>query len=130
MFCRNHCQVVHVAGFTKPGEQHLSEQQWRLAAGLLCWKFSESQLSYVTLVNTHFLPLSLYQSVIFTRQMWIQLFFSASFWWTFCYAVDVFLVVKRSAGIRFVRHKKKSQIYLCDLNEMFSVSLVCVVWLL
>uniref|UniRef100_A0A8C2CBT0 G protein-coupled receptor 143 n=1 Tax=Cyprinus carpio TaxID=7962 RepID=A0A8C2CBT0_CYPCA len=23
----------------------------------------------------------------------------ASFWWTFCYAVDVFLVVKRSAGI-------------------------------
>ncbi|CAB1347233.1 unnamed protein product [Coregonus sp. 'balchen'] len=23
--------------------------------------------------------------------MWIQLFFSASFWWTFCYAVDVFL---------------------------------------
>ncbi|XP_058642563.1 G-protein coupled receptor 143 [Onychostoma macrolepis] len=31
--------------------------------------------------------------------MWIQLFFSASFWWTFCYAVDVFLVVKRSAGI-------------------------------
>lgn len=33
-------------------------------------------------------------------QMWIQLFFSASFWWTFCYAVDVFLVVKTSAGIR------------------------------
>lgn len=31
--------------------------------------------------------------------MWIQLFFSASFWWTFCYAVDVFLVVKTSAGI-------------------------------
>lgn len=33
-------------------------------------------------------------------QMWIQLFFSASFWWTFFYAVDVFLVVKTSAGIR------------------------------
>ncbi|KAG7463742.1 hypothetical protein MATL_G00179840 [Megalops atlanticus] len=31
--------------------------------------------------------------------MWIQLFYSASFWWTFCYAVDVYLVVKRSAGI-------------------------------
>ncbi|XP_024919891.1 G-protein coupled receptor 143 isoform X1 [Cynoglossus semilaevis] len=31
--------------------------------------------------------------------MWIQLFFSASFWWTFCYAIDVFLVVKTSAGI-------------------------------
>lgn len=34
-------------------------------------------------------------------QMWIQLFFSASFWWTFFYAVDVFLVVKTSAGIRW-----------------------------
>uniref|UniRef100_A0A4W4GRM9 G-protein coupled receptor 143 n=1 Tax=Electrophorus electricus TaxID=8005 RepID=A0A4W4GRM9_ELEEL len=31
--------------------------------------------------------------------VWIQLFFSASFWWMFFYAVDVFLVVKRSAGI-------------------------------
>ncbi|MBN3303083.1 GP143 protein, partial [Amia calva] len=31
--------------------------------------------------------------------MWIQLFYSASFWWTFCYAVDVYLVVKRSAGL-------------------------------
>ncbi|KAM9487153.1 G-protein coupled receptor 143 isoform 2-T2 [Clarias gariepinus] len=30
--------------------------------------------------------------------IWIQLFFSASFWWTFCYAVDAFLVVRRSAG--------------------------------
>lgn len=37
---------------------------------------------------------------IYISQMWIQLFFSASFWWTFCYAVDVFLVVKTSAGIR------------------------------
>nr|XP_055071369.1 G-protein coupled receptor 143 isoform X1 [Misgurnus anguillicaudatus] len=34
-----------------------------------------------------------------SAQMWIQLFFSASFWWSFCYAVDVYLVVKRSAGI-------------------------------
>ncbi|XP_077336964.1 G-protein coupled receptor 143 [Lithobates pipiens] len=31
--------------------------------------------------------------------MWIQLFYSASFWWLFCYAVDAYLVVKRSAGI-------------------------------
>ncbi|XP_068185635.1 G-protein coupled receptor 143 [Antennarius striatus] len=31
--------------------------------------------------------------------IWIQLFFSASFWWTFFYAVDVFLVVKTSAGL-------------------------------
>ncbi|XP_068602742.1 G-protein coupled receptor 143 [Brachionichthys hirsutus] len=31
--------------------------------------------------------------------MWIQLFVSASFWWTFFYAVDVFLVVKTSAGL-------------------------------
>ncbi|XP_069061244.1 G-protein coupled receptor 143 isoform X1 [Pleurodeles waltl] len=31
--------------------------------------------------------------------MWIQLFYSASFWWLFCYAVDAFLVVRRSAGL-------------------------------
>ncbi|KAM4797390.1 G-protein coupled receptor 143 [Rhinophrynus dorsalis] len=31
--------------------------------------------------------------------MWIQLFYSASFWWLFCYAIDAFLVVRRSAGI-------------------------------
>ncbi|KAM8857754.1 G-protein coupled receptor 143 [Synchiropus picturatus] len=31
--------------------------------------------------------------------MWIQFFYSASYWWTFCYAVDVFLVVRTSAGI-------------------------------
>ncbi|MEE6513224.1 hypothetical protein FKM82_020772 [Ascaphus truei] len=30
--------------------------------------------------------------------MWIQLFYSASFWWLFCYAVDAYLVVRRSAG--------------------------------
>lgn len=40
-------------------------------------------------------------SSCFVLQMWIQLFFSASFWWTFFYAVDVFLVVKTSAGIRW-----------------------------
>lgn len=38
--------------------------------------------------------------LLYVLQMWIQLFFSASFWWTFCYAIDVFLVVKTSAGIR------------------------------
>ncbi|XP_063300348.1 G-protein coupled receptor 143 [Pelobates fuscus] len=31
--------------------------------------------------------------------MWIQLFYSASFWWLFCYAIDAYLVVRRSAGI-------------------------------
>ncbi|KAM9321267.1 G-protein coupled receptor 143 [Gastrophryne carolinensis] len=31
--------------------------------------------------------------------MWIQIFYSASFWWLFCYAVDAFLVIRRSAGI-------------------------------
>lgn len=41
---------------------------------------------------------------MYVLQMWIQLFFSASFWWTFCYAVDVFLVVKTSAGIRCLEH--------------------------
>uniref|UniRef100_UPI00398E672C G-protein coupled receptor 143 n=1 Tax=Pristiophorus japonicus TaxID=55135 RepID=UPI00398E672C len=31
--------------------------------------------------------------------MWIQLFYSATFWWLFCYAVDAYLVVKRSSGL-------------------------------
>ncbi|KAM8976670.1 G-protein coupled receptor 143 [Pelodytes ibericus] len=31
--------------------------------------------------------------------MWIQLFYSASFWWLFCYAIDAYLVVRRSAGM-------------------------------
>ncbi|KAM3836945.1 G-protein coupled receptor 143 [Vipera latastei] len=31
--------------------------------------------------------------------MWIQLLYSAVFWWLFCYAVDSYLVVKRSAGV-------------------------------
>nr|XP_044996026.1 G-protein coupled receptor 143 [Jaculus jaculus] len=31
--------------------------------------------------------------------MWIQLFYSAYFWWLFCYAVDVYLVIRRSAGM-------------------------------
>uniref|UniRef100_A0A3Q2PZJ9 G-protein coupled receptor 143 n=1 Tax=Fundulus heteroclitus TaxID=8078 RepID=A0A3Q2PZJ9_FUNHE len=45
--------------------------------------------------NTDVLP----EAFCVGSAMWIQLFFSASFWWTFCYAVDVFLVVKTSAGI-------------------------------
>ncbi|XP_060231139.1 G-protein coupled receptor 143 isoform X4 [Meriones unguiculatus] len=31
--------------------------------------------------------------------MWIQLLYSACLWWLFCYAVDVYLVIKRSAGL-------------------------------
>ncbi|XP_059819238.1 G-protein coupled receptor 143 [Hypanus sabinus] len=31
--------------------------------------------------------------------IWIQLFYSATFWWLFCYAVDVYLIVKRSSGL-------------------------------
>ncbi|XP_034971863.2 G-protein coupled receptor 143 [Zootoca vivipara] len=31
--------------------------------------------------------------------MWIQLLYSAGFWWLFCYAVDSYLVVRRSAGM-------------------------------
>ncbi|XP_037676646.1 G-protein coupled receptor 143 [Choloepus didactylus] len=31
--------------------------------------------------------------------MWIQLLYSACFWWLFCYAVDVYLVIRRSAGL-------------------------------
>uniref|UniRef100_K7FPZ5 G protein-coupled receptor 143 n=1 Tax=Pelodiscus sinensis TaxID=13735 RepID=K7FPZ5_PELSI len=35
----------------------------------------------------------------FLLQMWIQLLYSAGFWWLFCYAVDSYLVVRRSAGL-------------------------------
>ncbi|XP_007538617.1 G-protein coupled receptor 143 isoform X1 [Erinaceus europaeus] len=31
--------------------------------------------------------------------MWIQLLYSACFWWLFCYAVDAYLVLRRSAGL-------------------------------
>ncbi|XP_043315455.1 G-protein coupled receptor 143 isoform X1 [Cervus canadensis] len=30
--------------------------------------------------------------------LWIQLLYSACFWWLFCYAVDAYLVIRRSAG--------------------------------
>ncbi|XP_027463736.2 G-protein coupled receptor 143 isoform X2 [Zalophus californianus] len=35
--------------------------------------------------------------------MWIQLLYSACFWWLFCYAVDAYLVIRRSAGHRCER---------------------------
>ncbi|KAM9041040.1 G-protein coupled receptor 143-like [Megaptera novaeangliae] len=35
--------------------------------------------------------------------MWIQLLYSACFWWLFCYAVDAYLVIRRSAGLRCER---------------------------
>ncbi|XP_074180307.1 G-protein coupled receptor 143 isoform X2 [Rhinolophus sinicus] len=31
--------------------------------------------------------------------LWIQLLYSACFWWLFCYAVDAYLVIRRSAGL-------------------------------
>ncbi|XP_003420675.2 G-protein coupled receptor 143 [Loxodonta africana] len=31
--------------------------------------------------------------------MWIQLLYSACFWWLFCYAVDAYLVTRRSSGL-------------------------------
>jgi ocular albinism type 1 protein len=34
-------------------------------------------------------------------QMWIQLLYSACFWWLFCYALDAYLVIRRSAGLRY-----------------------------
>nr|XP_012637908.1 G-protein coupled receptor 143 isoform X1 [Microcebus murinus] len=34
--------------------------------------------------------------------MWIQLLYSACFWWLFCYAVDAYLVIRRSAGLSTV----------------------------
>ncbi|XP_045328389.1 G-protein coupled receptor 143 isoform X1 [Leopardus geoffroyi] len=30
--------------------------------------------------------------------MWLQLLYGACFWWLFCYAVDAYLVIRRSAG--------------------------------
>uniref|UniRef100_A0A673VST3 G protein-coupled receptor 143 n=1 Tax=Suricata suricatta TaxID=37032 RepID=A0A673VST3_SURSU len=30
--------------------------------------------------------------------VWVQLLYSACFWWLFCYALDAYLVVRRSAG--------------------------------
>ncbi|XP_059240701.1 G-protein coupled receptor 143 isoform X3 [Mustela nigripes] len=35
--------------------------------------------------------------------MWVQLLYSACFWWLFCYAVDTYLVIRRSAGHRCER---------------------------
>ncbi|XP_032187731.1 G-protein coupled receptor 143 isoform X4 [Mustela erminea] len=35
--------------------------------------------------------------------MWVQLLYSACFWWLFCYAVDAYLVIRRSAGHRCER---------------------------
>ncbi|XP_017899494.1 PREDICTED: G-protein coupled receptor 143 isoform X1 [Capra hircus] len=32
--------------------------------------------------------------------LWIQLLYSACFWWLFCYALDAYLVIQRSAGQR------------------------------
>lgn len=34
------------------------------------------------------------------RQVWIQLLYSICFWWLFCYAVDAYLVIRRSSGLR------------------------------
>lgn len=33
-------------------------------------------------------------------QVWIQLLYSTCFWWLFCYAVDAYLVIRRSSGLR------------------------------
>ena len=35
--------------------------------------------------------------------MWIQLLYGACFWWLFCYAVDAYLVIRRSAGQRYAQ---------------------------
>ncbi|KAK2500489.1 hypothetical protein MC885_016259 [Smutsia gigantea] len=35
-------------------------------------------------------------------QVWIELLYSACFWWWFCYAVDTYLVIQRSAGLSTV----------------------------
>uniref|UniRef100_A0A8C5K6X8 G-protein coupled receptor 143 n=1 Tax=Jaculus jaculus TaxID=51337 RepID=A0A8C5K6X8_JACJA len=44
-------------------------------------------------------PVRVHGPLDVTCSMWIQLFYSAYFWWLFCYAVDVYLVIRRSAGM-------------------------------
>ncbi|XP_036281532.1 G-protein coupled receptor 143 isoform X2 [Pipistrellus kuhlii] len=34
--------------------------------------------------------------------VWIQLFYSTCFWWLFCYAVDAYLVIRRSSGLSII----------------------------
>ncbi|XP_077920928.1 G-protein coupled receptor 143 isoform X3 [Halichoerus grypus] len=50
--------------------------------------------------------------------MWIQLLYSACFWWLFCYAVDAYLVIRRSAG--------HSTILLYHLMAWGLAALLCV----
>ncbi|XP_038442719.1 G-protein coupled receptor 143 isoform X5 [Canis lupus familiaris] len=50
--------------------------------------------------------------------MWIELLYSACFWWLFCYAVDAYLVVRRSAG--------QSTIVLYHIMTWGLATLLCV----
>ncbi|XP_053436983.1 G-protein coupled receptor 143 [Nycticebus coucang] len=50
--------------------------------------------------------------------MWIQLWYSACFWWLFCYAVDAYLVIRRSAGL--------STVLLYHIMAWGLASLLCV----
>ncbi|EPQ16781.1 G-protein coupled receptor 143 [Myotis brandtii] len=34
--------------------------------------------------------------------VWIQLLYSTCFWWLFCYAVDAYLVIRRSSGLSII----------------------------
>ncbi|XP_018100861.1 G protein-coupled receptor 143 L homeolog isoform X2 [Xenopus laevis] len=60
------------------------------------WISSPGFISNMSLMNTSDIWPS---SFCVGSAMWIQLFYSASFWWLFCYAIDAYLVVRRSAGI-------------------------------
>ncbi len=77
----------------------IKEKSIILSHTVYCWLLLQIYLCYLWLLLC---SRDTYEIWFVSLQMWIQLFFSASFWWTFCYAVDVFLVVKRSAGIRCV----------------------------
>ncbi|KAE8623090.1 hypothetical protein XENTR_v10005488 [Xenopus tropicalis] len=60
------------------------------------WISSPGFISNMSLMNTS----DIWPSTFCVGSaMWIQLFYSASFWWLFCYAIDAYLVVRRSAGI-------------------------------
>ncbi|KAG9485656.1 hypothetical protein GDO78_008641 [Eleutherodactylus coqui] len=60
------------------------------------WMSSPSLISNISLKNTT----DVWPTAFCVGSaMWIQLFYSASFWWLFCYAVDAYLVIRRSAGL-------------------------------
>ncbi|XP_078259317.1 G-protein coupled receptor 143 [Rhinoraja longicauda] len=61
----------------------------------LVWLSFPDFVSRISVNGTETWP----QAFCVASAMWIQLFYSATFWWLFCYAIDVYLIVKRSSGL-------------------------------